>query len=113
QWAPIKTPESALSKETSKYFPVDLKKTKLKRGEMRTRQNENLPEVCGHLDERTGKRKVVPEEVREKPAVISLYNKYMNGVDVNDQYRSYYPVRAQSKKWWKYLAWFHFTKLPD
>jgi hypothetical protein len=29
----------------------------------------------------------------------------MNGVDVNDQYRSYYPVGAQSKKWWKYLAW--------
>ena len=64
------------------------------------------PEVFGPLDERTGKRKVVPEEVREKPAVISLYNKYMNGVDINDQYRNYYPVEAQSKKWWKYLAWF-------
>ena len=41
-----------------------------------------------------------------KPAVISFYNKFMNGVDVNDQYRSYYPVGAQFKKWWKYLAWF-------
>ena len=30
----------------------------------------------------------------------------MNGVEVNDQYRSYYPVGAHSKKWWKYLAWF-------
>ncbi|CAB4006204.1 Hypothetical predicted protein [Paramuricea clavata] len=122
-----KTYACSTLRHNRKYFPADLKKIKLKRGEMRTRQNENLvclawqdkrlvtilstnvdpqPEVFGPLDERTGKRKVVPEEVREKPAVISLYNKYMNGVDVNDQYRSYYPVGAQSKKWWKYLAWF-------
>ncbi|CAB4023379.1 Hypothetical predicted protein [Paramuricea clavata] len=122
-----KTYACSTLRHNRKYFPADLKKIKLKRGEMRTRQNENLvcltwqdkrlvtilstnvdpqPEVFGPLDERTGKRKAVPEEVREKPAVISLYNKYMNGVDVNDQYRSYYPVGAQSKKWWKYLAWF-------
>jgi hypothetical protein len=106
--------EHLLAKKTyRKYFPADLKKIKLKRGAMRTRQNENLvclawqdkrlvtilstnvdpqPEVFGPLDKRTEKRKVVPEEVREKSAIISLYNKYINGVDVNDQYRSYYPT---------------------
>ena len=30
----------------------------------------------------------------------------MNGVDVNDQYRSYYPPGTTSRKWWKYLLWF-------
>ena len=64
------------------------------------------PELFGPLDERTAKRKAVPENLRLKPAVISFYNKFMNGVDVNDQCRSYYPIGAQSKKWWKYLAWF-------
>ena len=64
------------------------------------------PELFGPLDERTAKRQAVSENLRVKPAVISFYNKFMNGVDVNDQYRNYYPVEAQSKKWWKYLAWF-------
>ena len=50
--------------------------------------------------------------------------KYMHGVDVNDQYRSYHSVRTLSKKWWKYLfslvfheyfncEWFCFAKLTD
>ena len=67
-----------------------------------------LKQQClfGPLDERTATRKAVPENLFIKPAVISFYNKFMNGVDVNNQYRSYYPVGAQFKKWWKYLAWF-------
>ena len=40
------------------------------------------------------------------PAPISTYNKYMNGVDLNDQMRSYYPSGHPGKKWWRYLLWF-------
>ena len=42
----------------------------------------------------------------KKPDVIGVYNSGMNGVDVNDQYRSYYPPGTTSRKWWKYLFWF-------
>ena len=121
-----KTYACSTLRHNRKLFPADLK-NKLKRGEIPTRQNENLvcltwqdkrlvtilstnvdpqPELFGPLDKRTAKRKAVPENLRLKPAVISFYNKFMNGVDVNNQYRSYYPIGAQSKKWWKYLAWF-------
>ena len=122
-----KTYACSTLRHNRKLFPADLKYIKLKRGEIRTRQNENLvcltwqdkrlvtilstnvdpqPELFGPLDERTAKRIAVPKNLRVKPAVISFYNKFMNGVDVNDQYRSYYPVGAQSKSWWKYLVWF-------
>ena len=40
------------------------------------------------------------------PAPISTYNKYMGGVDLNDQMRSYYPSGRPGKKWWRYLLWF-------
>ena len=45
----------------------------------------------------------------KKPDVVPIYNKGMNGVDVNDQYRSYYPPGSVSQKWWKYLLWFFFN----
>lgn len=37
---------------------------------------------------------------------VNVYNSSMNRVDVNDQYRSYYPPGTTSRKWWKYLLWF-------
>ena len=46
-----------------------------------------------------------PESMK-KPDVVVVYNSGMNGVDVNDQYRSYYPPGTTSQKWWKYLFWF-------
>jgi hypothetical protein len=108
-----KTYTCSTLRHNRKRFPVDLKKIKLKSCEIRTQQNENLvsmtwqdkrlvtilltnvdpqPELFDPLDERTAKRKAIPENLRVKPAVISFYNKFMNSVDVNDQYRSYYPV---------------------
>ena len=42
----------------------------------------------------------------KKPVVVDVYDGGMNGVDVNDQYRSYYPPGTTSRKWWKYLLWF-------
>lgn len=34
-----------------------------------------------------------------KPDAVRDYTKYMNGIDVNDQKRSYYDIRIQSHKW--------------
>ena len=33
----------------------------------------------------------------KKPDVVDVYNGGMNGVDVNDQYRSYYPPGTTSR----------------
>ena len=38
--------------------------------------------------------------------VVEIYNNHMNGVDVSDQYRSYYKSGGSYHKWWKYLFWF-------
>ena len=37
---------------------------------------------------------------------VTLYNKYMGGVDHNDQMRHYYETSRRAKKWWRYLFWF-------
>ena len=37
----------------------------------------------------------------------SVYNKFMGGVDCNDQLRQYYEVRMKGRKY-KYLWWFLF-----
>ena len=41
-----------------------------------------------------------------RPPSVSLYNKFMGGVDMQDQARRYYNVTLKSVKWWKYLFWF-------
>lgn len=70
------------------------------------------PEAEIHAEQQIvrGRRKqVVPAESMKKPDVVAVYNDGMNGVDVNDQYRSYYPAGSVSRKWWKYLLWFFFN----
>ena len=42
------------------------------------------------------------------PMAINLYNKYMGGVDLNDQLRGYYSVRSKGRKFYKYIWWFLF-----
>ena len=41
------------------------------------------------------------------PTSVSMYNKYMGGVDHNDQLRGYYHVRLKCRKY-KYIMWFLF-----
>ncbi|XP_060702870.1 piggyBac transposable element-derived protein 4-like isoform X1 [Hemiscyllium ocellatum] len=41
-----------------------------------------------------------------KPQAVVEYNKYMGGVDLSDQMRSYYPVGRPSKKWWRCVLWY-------
>ena len=42
----------------------------------------------------------------QKPAVISLYNKHMGGVDLAVQLCKYYSVGRSSTKWYNNLFWF-------
>ena len=87
-------------------------KMKLVTDEVRTRQSGNLvaimwrdkrvvsllltntppePEIHAVQQVVRGQRKqVMPAESMKKPDVVVVYNSRMNGVDVNDQYRSYY-----------------------
>ena len=115
-----------------KDFPADVKRMKLIRGEVRTCESGNLvvtvlrvKRVVSFLPTNTpteqeihavgqvlrGRRKrVVPSEAMKKPDVMGVYNSGMNGVDVNEQYRSYYPPGTTSRKWWKYLFWFFLNE---
>ena len=40
-----------------------------------------------------------------KPNVISDFNKYMGGVDLNNQLCTYYKVGRPSHRWWRYIFW--------
>ena len=42
------------------------------------------------------------------PSAIADYNKYMGGIDHNDQLRQYYHVRIKCRKYYKYIFWFLF-----
>ena len=52
---------------------------------------------------KNGERKTFP-----CPNTITAYNKFMGGVDKNDQLRQYYHVRLKSRKYYKYLFWMIF-----
>ena len=43
---------------------------------------------------------------KEIPSAVDIYNQRMGGVDLHDQYRSYYPVGRRSRKWWRCMVWF-------
>ena len=53
--------------------------------------------------ERDGSRQTV-----RCPAAMALYNRYMGGVDRNDQLRQYYHVCLKCRKIYEYIFWFHF-----
>ena len=36
----------------------------------------------------------------------SIYNKFMDGVDRNDQVKSYYSINLHTKKWWTRLFFY-------
>ena len=112
---------------TRKCYPTslksDAKKGLKKRGEYRYRQcgnllvslwqdtrsvsclstNESPSEVTVSCKLKDGKIIDIP-----CPLAICIYNKFMGGVDRNDQLRGYYSVRTKSRKSYKYLFWFLF-----
>ena len=114
-----------------KGFPADLKEHAKRgfreRGESETRHctvNKNLTvsvwqdsktvTACSTycqsvpLDEVQRKQKDGSRKTFPCPHTITTYNKYMGGVDRNDQLREYYHVRLKSRKYYKYLFWMMF-----
>ena len=92
-------------------LPPEIRKCKLKKkGQTMVRQKGNLVATVWY-DKRqvatlsTNCNSSTPED-GGKPAVIQTYNKWMGGVDLCDQNRSYYPTGRDSKKWWRYLFWY-------
>lgn len=109
-----------------KDIPNELKKPKqlkLKRGESKKLQHEDVtavlwhdnrdvlllstnsdPRVDGTVKRKSGKGR---EEIEIPcPKSVINYTKGMGGVDISDQKRVYYNVGRPSKKWWKYLLHF-------
>jgi hypothetical protein len=97
---------------------------KLKRGEIRKLQNEDVTAIVWQdkhtvlllstnsdpLNDGAVKCKIGKgnEEVEIPcPQAIINYTKYMGGVDISDQKRDYYGVGWSSKKCWKFI--FHFV----
>ena len=56
----------------------------------------------------TRKNKDGPSQTVYCPSAVALYNKYMEGVEYNDQLRGYYHVCTKGRKYYKYLFWFLF-----
>ena len=110
-----------------KGFPEDLKpllKGLGERGEYKVRQHEQLtlslwqdnrPVVVISTNSNPTQSTTVQRKARDGtsrtvccPQSISSYNKFMGGVDRNDQLRQYYGIRIKGRKYYKYLWWFLF-----
>ena len=109
-----------------KFFPQEIlpDANKMKRGEFRFRQSDDLVAVvwkdkkpvtmlstlsCPDDTVTVNRRqKDGTALVVECPSSIKMYNQYMGGVDKGDQLRGYYRVRLKSRKNYKYIFWFFF-----
>ena len=59
----------------------------------------------------SGRKHWKTKETIEKPEMMLFYNKYMGGVDVNDQLLKYCAFDYHSMKWWKKVA-FRLINIP-
>ena len=111
-----------------KCFPEDLKPLLKKglgeHGEYKVRQHkqltvslwqDNRPVVVISTNLNPTQSTTVQRKARDGtsktvccPQSISSYNKFMGGVDHNDQLRQYYGIRIKGRKYYKYLWWFLF-----
>uniref|UniRef100_UPI00398EFAF2 piggyBac transposable element-derived protein 4-like n=1 Tax=Pristiophorus japonicus TaxID=55135 RepID=UPI00398EFAF2 len=94
-------------------LPTQAKKIQLKvQGDVRFFQKGSLlltiwkdkRQVATLSTNQNGKMMACPGTL--KPQAVVEYNKYMGGVDISDQMRSYYPVGRPSKKWWRCILWY-------
>ncbi|XP_048577744.1 piggyBac transposable element-derived protein 4-like [Nematostella vectensis] len=114
------------TRSNRKDFPAELKDAaaikKLRRGESIFRQKGNV--VCtiwkdkkavAFISTQCEAKGIETVNRRQKDGsilkvdslpVVTLYNKFMGGVDKADQYRQYYEVTRHAQKWWRYLFWF-------
>ena len=75
--------------------------------------NEPVPVIATNADPTVAtevhrKNKDGSRAVVRCPESVELYNRYMGGVDRNDQLRGYYHVRLNCRKFYKYIFWFLF-----
>ena len=108
-----------------KGFPEDMKKFSKKtykfkeRGDNEIRQHNNLTVtlwqdnkvVCmlatnGDPTKIETVRRKIKDLIIPSPQAIVLYNKFMGGVDRNDQLHGYYLVRLKGRKFYMYIFWF-------
>ena len=106
-------------RQNSKGLPKQVTNAKLAKGKKRQMVNPHGILVCKWKDKRdvmmiasnsnggdvVKTRTKNKTEVHHVPNMIVMYNKYMGGVDHNDQFRAYYNVGRSGKKWWKYVMW--------
>lgn len=64
--------------------------------------NEHQNDMIGYVDNL--------QRHREKPAPIFYYNKYMGGIDRQDQMLAYYPCDRKTLRWYKKLG-IHYVQL--
>nr|XP_039258026.1 piggyBac transposable element-derived protein 4-like [Styela clava] len=96
-----------------KGLPAEIK-TKLKKGEIISLRKGQLLALLWQdkrpisiLSTYCNGDEVIEKQLRgssetiKKPTCIELYNKFMGGVDLADQYTSYYNFSRKSVKWWK------------
>ncbi|XP_045119580.1 piggyBac transposable element-derived protein 4-like [Portunus trituberculatus] len=112
---------------TRQYLPKEVTESKKKKNEMKGRENSNGVKVFKWRDKRnvltistvsehsdqlvpSGKVNRCREEVF-KPQSVMAYNKAKKGVDVFDQYTSYYSLLRKGKKWYRKLAFELLTGL--
>ena len=116
-------------RKNRKGFPDALKTVKLKvQGESKFARNDNLVvtiwrdkasnkpvTICSTQCNPVGGDQVKRRKKQgqgfvdvmiNRPPSVAFYNKFMGGVDMNDQSRRYYNITVKSVKWWKYLFWF-------
>ena len=109
-----KTYSCATTPPNHKGWP--LPKSKQKKGECSFLQDGNLVATqwtdkrqvnilstnCSLGTDTTSRRSKSGQEDVPIPKPVILYNQFMGGVDLADQYRSYYPVGRAGRKWWRY-----------
>lgn len=101
--------------------PKDIVAKKLKKGESAAAYSNNI--MVGKWKDRRDVLYISNEHnndmveivdrrnrIKSKPAPILQYNKYMGGVDHQDQMNSYYPCDRKTLRWYKKLG-IHFIQL--
>jgi len=100
-------------------LPADVIKAKLKRGEVTGQQDQRGIKIISWVDKRrVNMLTTIPEHeatlmdtgrVRrgqrvKKPQCVVVYNRLKKGVDLSDQFSSYYSPLRKSLRWYKKLA---------
>ena len=72
------------------------------RNPVRVLSTNSDPRIIVQADHQVGHETVQVNQ----PQCLSLYNRYMNGVDCHNQLHTEYIVGCFTKKAWKYMMWF-------